>query len=107
MPDGLTDHEFAAKAESAIEALQRGLLGLADEEGFEIDLEGGVLKIEFEEPSNATFVISPNAPVRQIWVSALVQSYKLAWSQETGAFALGGETLTQLVERLVRLHLGR
>ncbi len=107
MPDGLTDQEFAAKAEEAIEALQRGLFDLADREGFEVDLQGGVLKVGFEEPAEATFVVSPNAPVHQVWVSALVRSFKLAWSDEAGAFTLDGETLAQLVERLVHTHLGR
>ena len=59
----------------------------------------------FEEPSPAKFVVSPNAPVRQIWVSALSRSYKLAWSDDASAFALDGETLASLVERLARLHL--
>jgi len=106
MLDGLTDQEFAAKAEEAIEALQRSLFDLADREGFEVDLQGGVLKIGFEEPTEARFVISQNSPVHQIWVSALVRSFKLAWSDEAGAFTLDGETLAQLVERLIHTHLG-
>jgi frataxin-like iron-binding protein CyaY len=40
-----------------------------------------VLQIVFEEPAPAKFVVSPNAPVRQIWVSALSRSYKLAGRQ--------------------------
>jgi CyaY protein len=51
--------------------------------------------------------VSPNAPVRQIWVSALVRSYKLGWSPERGAFELDGETLPVLIERLIHVHLGR
>jgi CyaY protein len=107
MPDGLTDQEFAARADEALDALQRGLLGLADQEGFEVELQGGVLNLYFEDPSEARFVISPNSPVHQIWVSALVRSYKLAWSGEAGAFVLDGETLAELIERLIHTHLGR
>jgi frataxin len=107
MPDDLSDQEFAARADEALEALQRGLLGLADREGFEVELEGGVLNIYFEEPTEARFVISPNSPVHQVWVSALVHSYKLGWSDEAGAFVLDGETLAQLIERLIHTHLGR
>jgi CyaY protein len=51
------------------------------------------------------FVVSPNAPVRQIWVSAMARSYKLSWVPETGAFALDNETLPQLLERLARQFL--
>jgi len=59
----------------------------------------------FEEPSDTKFVVSPNAPVRQIWVSAMSRSYKLSWSPEAAAFALNGETLPQLLERLARAFL--
>ena len=106
MPQPLTDQEFAARADQALEALQRGLMDLADREGFEVELQGGVLNIFFEEPAETRFVVSPNAPVRQIWVSALVRSYKLSWSPERGAFELDGETLLALIERLVHVHLG-
>ena len=107
MPQPLTDQEFAARADEALESLQRGLMDLADREGFEVELQGGVLNLYFEEPSETRFVISPNAPVRQIWVSALVRSYKLSWSADRGVFELDGETLPALIERLVHLHLGR
>ena len=58
------------------------LLPLADEEGFEVELQNGVLDLVFEEPRESKFVVSPNAPVRQIWVSAMSRSYKLAWDDE-------------------------
>jgi CyaY protein len=107
MSHPLTDQEFAARADEALETLQRGLMDLADREGFEVELQGGVLNIYFEEPTETRFVVSPNAPVRQVWVSALVRSYKLSWSAASGAFELEGETLGALIERLVHVHLGR
>ena len=107
MSEPLTDREFAARADEALEALQRGLMDLADREGFEVELQGGVLNIYFEEPTETRFVVSPNAPVRQIWVSALVRSYKLSWSAERGAFELEGEPLPALITRLIHLHLAR
>ena len=107
MSHQMTDQEFAARADEALDSLQRGLMDLADREGFEVELQGGVLNVYFEEPSEARFVVSPNSPVHQIWISALVRSYKLSWSVESGAFVLDGETLAQLVERLVHTHLGR
>jgi CyaY protein len=107
MPSPLTDQEFAARADEALESLQRGLADLADREGFEVELQGGVLNIFFEEPTETRFVVSPNAPVRQIWVSALVRSYKLSWSADRAAFELNGETLAALIERLIHVHLQR
>ena len=101
----LSEPEFRVKADEALESLRRSLLPLADREGFEVELQNGVLNVVFEEPSEAKFVVSPNAPVRQVWVSALARSYKLTWSPELAAFVLGGETLPQLLDRLVHVHL--
>ena len=105
MPE-LTEQEFRVKADEALEAAQRTLLPLADDEGFEVGLQNGVLQIVFEEPTEAKFVVSPNAPVRQVWVSAMARSFKLPWSPADRSFALDGETLNALLERLVRQHLG-
>ena len=102
----LTEQEFRVKADEAIEQARHALLPLADSEDFEVELRNGVLHIVFEEPAPAKFVVSPNAPVRQIWVSALSRSYKLPWSPEQAGFALDGEALPALLDRLARQHLG-
>jgi CyaY protein len=101
----LTEQEFRVRSDEALEQARRGLLPLADEAGFEVELQDGVLNLLFEEPGEAKFVVSPNAPVRQIWVSAMARSYKLAWSSEKNGFALDGELLPQLLERLARSYL--
>jgi iron donor protein CyaY len=107
--DGLTmvelsEQVFRVKADDALEDARAALLPLADEADFEVELQNGVLQVVFEEPP-AKFVISPNAPVRQIWVSALSRSFKLPWSEEAGTFALDGESLPTLLDRLARQHL--
>ncbi|PYR30990.1 MAG: iron donor protein CyaY [Acidobacteria bacterium] len=102
----LSEQDFRVKSDEALERARRALLALADEAGFEIELSNGVLDLIFEEPTEARFVVSPNAPVRQIWVSAMSKSYKLSWAPDAGAFALNGEPLPQLLERLTRVHLG-
>jgi len=96
----LTDQDFRLEADRALERLQHALLPMADEHGFEVELQNGVLQIVFEDPSPAKFVVSPNAPVRQIWVSAMARSYKLAWQPEASTFALAGESLETLITRL-------
>jgi CyaY protein len=101
----LSEQEFRVKSDEALENARRTLLPLADNEGFEVELQNGVLNLVFEEPADAKFVVSPNAPVRQIWVSAMARSYKLPWAPELGAFALDGETLPRLLERLTRAFL--
>jgi len=98
--------EFRRLTERALEALKQHLIGLeeSDEAGFEVEEQNGVLNVVFEEPA-AKFVITPNTPVRQIWISALSTSFKL--DVEEGRFVLPktGEELTPLVERLIREHL--
>jgi frataxin-like iron-binding protein CyaY len=102
----LSDQEFRTKSVQALEDARRALLPLADTgDGFEVELQNGVLNLVFEEPSEMKFVVSPNAPVRQIWVSAMARSYKLGWAPELSAFALDGETLPTLLERLARQFL--
>lgn len=105
MTETLTEQEFRLQADHALERAQRLLLPLADQKGFEVELQNGVLQIIFEEPAAAKFVVSPNAPVRQIWVSAMSRSYKLTWSPASSQFELDGESLDALLERLVRQFL--
>ena len=103
----LSEQEFRVKSDAALEAARRALLALADSDGFEVELQNGVLNLVFEEPVETKFVVSPNAPVRQIWVSAMARSYKLSWAPDAEAFALDGEALPQLLERLARTFLKR
>jgi CyaY protein len=100
-----TDQDFRLQADHALERAQRALLPLADEEGFEVELQNGVLQVVFEDPSPAKFVVSPNAPVRQVWLSAMSRSYKLTWSPTSSQFELDGESLDTLLNRLVRQFL--
>ena len=101
----LSEQDFRLQADRALEGLQQALLPAADDDGFEVELQNGVLQVIFEEPSPAKFVVSPNAPVRQIWVSAMSRSYKLAWSDERSTFELDGESLNDLMARLTRTFL--
>jgi iron donor protein CyaY len=101
----LSEQEFRLRSDEALDTLRRTLLTLADDEGFEIELQNGVLELVFEEPHAARFVVSPNAPTCQIWVSAMARSYKLPWDSEQRAFALAGEPLPALLDRLAREFL--
>ena len=104
----LSEQEFRLKSDDALQQARRALMSLADDDaGFELELQNGVLNLVFEEPSETKFVVSPNAPVRQVWVSAMGKSYKLAWSPEQNGFVINGETLEQLLNRLTRTFLGK
>jgi len=99
--------EFRRLAEAALNALLQHLIAREEEAkaGFEVDEQAGVLNITFEEPAGK-FVITPNTPVRQIWISALSTSFKLDWDAAAQAFTLPrtGEHLMALVDRLITEH---
>jgi iron-sulfur cluster assembly protein CyaY len=87
----MDEQTFRKLAEVALEQLQRALEKAADTWEFEVDRNEGALTVEFEDPP-ARFVVSPNAPVRQIWVSARVKSFKLDWDEARGAFVLAADS---------------
>lgn len=96
--------EFRRFAETSLETLKQHLFTREeqDDAGFEVEEQNGVLNVLFDEPAGK-FVITPNAPVRQIWISALSTSFKLDWNGAASAFVLPrtGEHLTALVDRLI------
>ena len=104
MLDELT---FRRNADYAIESLKKSLIDAKEDGGFEVEEQNGVLNIVFEEPP-AKFVITPNAPVRQIWISALSTSFKLDWSEEASEFVFPKDSLSlkPLVARLINEQLG-
>ena len=104
----LSEHDFQRKADAAFDDLKRRLLKLGDEHGFDVEGESGKLEIIFEEPEAARFVISPNTPIREIWISALSTSFKLGWSESRGAFVheKSGEDLYAVMSRVVSQQLG-
>jgi iron donor protein CyaY len=103
----MDDQEFKNRADQSLQALYRRLTAASDDAEFEADFNAGALTIEFEDPP-AKFVISPNAPVHQIWVSAHSKSYKLAWDSVNNDFVLppGGQTLTELIQDAIAKQLG-
>src|SRR6202140_4936323 len=99
----MDEQDFQKKCDAAFEALRQRLMEVGDEHNFEVEGGSGKLEIEFEDEDETRFVISPNAPVRQIWISALTTSFKLGWSDAAQAFVLEktGETLNQTRSRIL------
>ncbi|UWZ83272.1 iron donor protein CyaY [Occallatibacter riparius] len=101
----IDEQEFRRAAEAALDRLKRHLIEREEEDdaGFEVEEQHGVLNVLFDEPPGK-FVITPNTPVRQIWISALSTSFKLDWDAAASAFVLprSGEKLVPLVDRLIQ-----
>jgi len=103
----MTDQEFQKHSETELEALKRSLFDAEADAEIEVEEANGALQVNFEAPP-ARFVVSPNSPVRQIWISALSTSFKLDWSDAENKFVLPktGEDLKKLLTRLINQQLG-
>lgn len=102
----LTDQEFQQRVDQSLEALFARLAEASDDYDFDVDMNNGALSVEFEDPRER-FVVSPNSPVKQIWVSAHVQSYKFDWKPEADAFVLpdSGQTLEELMVTAIQKRI--
>jgi iron donor protein CyaY len=103
----MDEQQFKNEADRALTELHRSLMDAGDEHGFDSDMNSGALTVEFE--NGTRFVVSPNAPVRQVWVSALMKSYKLDWNEQKRAFTLtdSGATLSELLASTITQQLGQ
>ena len=97
----MSESDFRRESDAALERLNRSLDVVADQYDAEVMLQNGVLTIEFEDPNPGKFVVSPNAPVRQIWISALSRSFKLDWNGSAFVLPSTGESLDTLLNRLI------
>ena len=98
--------EFRTQSDAALTKLNKSLGIVAEEYDAEVMYQNGVLTVEIEEPNPGKMVISPNAPVRQIWISALSRSFKLDWNGTNFALTSTGESLDTLAGRLIGEQLG-
>jgi len=100
------EHTFRKRADGALESLKRSLITAEETADIEVEDQAGALQVAFEDGTR--FVISPNAPVQQIWISALATSFKLDWSENDQEFVLSktGEKLKALLARLINQQLG-
>src|ERR1700722_3415411 len=104
----MDEQVFKKRCDAAFDSLLRRLQVVGDEKGFEVEGGSGKIEVLFEDDDGTRFVISPQTPVRQIWISALTTSFKLALSDASETFVLEktGETLMQLMGRILTEQLG-
>ncbi|MEI9813814.1 MAG: iron donor protein CyaY [Acidobacteriota bacterium] len=103
----LDDHQFQSRSQEALDDLFERLNAAAETHEFEADFNGGALTVEFEEPPTK-FVVSPNSPVKQVWVSAHLKSYKLDWDEAREEFVLAatGQSLNDMMAEAVTKQIG-
>ncbi len=106
MTSNLTPREFEESARRALMAVEAALDELGDDP-LDFDLADNVLTIAFE--SGDRFVLNPNGPAQEIWLSANRRAWHFAprggerWTS-TGP---DGEELLGCLSRLVGEKLGR
>jgi len=102
----MEEQEFKKRCEDALATLHRELTGAADDYGFETNFSSGAITVRFEDPP-AKFVISPNAPSRQVRISAFGKTYKLDWDivENTFVSSDSGQSLKQLMEQFISKQL--
>src|SRR5580693_9135337 len=103
----LDEAAFRRESDHALESLKQAIIAAEDDgAGFEFEDNNGVMNILFENGSSK-FVVTPNTPVRQIWISAQATSFKLEFNEASRTFVLSktGESLKPLTQRLLREHL--
>jgi len=102
----IDESTFRQAADEALDKLFKSLTRAGESHDLEADMNNGALIVEFEDPP-AKFVVSPNTPVRQIWVSAHSRSFKLDWNHGSGAFVLAdtGQTLSELMAQHISSQL--
>ena len=102
----LDEPTFRREVDNALYSLKQSLIAAEESGGFEAEENNGVLNILFEDQPGK-FVLTPQTPVRQLWISAQSTSFKLDWDEARRAFTLPrtGEDLRTLTQRLLRDHL--
>lgn len=107
MNNQITEAEFQKYADTAISQLEASFARVAEDRDLDVQVESGVLSVEFDEGEPGKFIVSPNSSVKQLWISARVSSFKFDWSEEAGGFVLAGtgEPVKQVLTRLTREQL--
>ena len=102
----LAEIAFRNHADAALSSLKQSLITAEESADIEVEDQAGALQVCFE--AGARFVVSPNAPVQQIWISALATSFKLDWLEAEQDFVLRktNEELKPLMTRLINQQLG-
>jgi iron donor protein CyaY len=99
---------FTQRYDATISDLETKLGNVIDEgTDFDFEKNGDVLTIEFE--SGERFIISPNSPVEQLWVSANYMGLRFNWSDEANDWIheKDGEPVTLFLSKAISEKVGK
>ena len=102
--DGLPEQKFEHPADETLRALDRAL---SEVDGTEVDLESGILTIEFADAT--TYVINSHRAARQIWMAAERNAWHFDYREEDARWIASktGDELWQAIDGVISRKLGR
>jgi CyaY protein len=100
----MNDAEFAARADAALQTLERSLEASAVDADVQLK-DGGILELEF--PDGAKIVINRHAAAREIWVAARTGGFHFRWDGAAWRDTRDGSELFAALSRLVSSQGGR
>jgi len=101
--EGISERDFERIADDTLRKIERSL---EDVEGIEVDLEMGVLTIEFSDGTR--YVINSHRAARQIWMAAELSAwhFDVDPATETWRATKDGSELWAMVEAVLSRKLG-
>ena len=100
----LSEREFEILADRTLTEMVETIAD-AEEEGIEVDLESGVLSIEFDDGTK--YVVNSHRAARQIWMSADASAWHFDWNGEAWLSTKSSDELWSLLEQRMSKKLGR
>src|SRR3954467_14341815 len=93
--EALTEQDFERAADETLRALDRAL---SDLDGVEVDLESGILTLEFSD--GARYVVNSHRAARQIWMAAESSAWHFDYHPESRRWiaAKNGDELRATIE---------
>ena len=98
----MTETEFEALANAALEAIERGL------DKLDVDFElkgGGVVEIELDDGSK--IIVNRHGAAREIWVAARAGGFHFRWDGAAWRDTRSGNELFGALSELISGQLGR
>jgi CyaY protein len=102
--DVLSEREFDDVADKTLRSMVNALAAI--EQGFEADLQSGILTIEFED--GAKYIVNSHRAARQIWMAADRTAWHFDYLAQKGRWVASktGDELWSTVQRVVSRKLG-
>ena len=99
----LSERDFDEHADRTLRALERAL---SEIDGLEVDLESGILTLEFDE--GAKYVVNSHRAARQIWMAAELRAWHFDYlpAEKRWVAAKSGDELWATVEAVVSRKTG-